>query len=146
MIRRPAAALLLLLLMQSRGQAATNCTASATAIAFGTVSFSAVASTGTVSVLCDANDGGISVALSAGGSGNYLNRKMSSGANVLQYNLYTNSAHSIVWGNGLGGTSTDSGSATKNVALNFTVYGYVPAQTLPAPGSYSDTIMVTVTY
>jgi spore coat protein U-like protein len=38
-------------------------------------------------------------------------------------------------------------SATGNGAdQTFTIYGRVPAQTTPAPGTYTDTVTVTVTY
>jgi spore coat protein U-like protein len=34
---------------------------------------------------------------------------MKSGANVLNYNLYTTAAHTTVWGDGTAGTGTFSG-------------------------------------
>ena len=133
-------------LIPAAAQAVTTCTVSATTVAFGVVQFSVVNSTGTVTINCNANDASITVALSTGGSASYAPRKMSSGANKLQYNLYKDSAHTLVWGNGTSGTVTNTGSAIANVALKFTVYGQVPAQALPAPGSYTDSITVTVTY
>jgi spore coat protein U-like protein len=43
--------------------------------------------------------------------------------------------------------SSDAVAATGNgSAQSFTVYGRVPPQAAPAPGNYSDTITVTVTY
>jgi len=43
--------------------------------------------------------------------------------------------------------STDTVAATGNGASqSYTVYGRVPAQTTPAPGTYTDTVTVTVTY
>jgi spore coat protein U-like protein len=49
-----------------------------------------------------------------------------------------------VWGITIG---TDTVSATGNgAAQTHTVYGRVPAQTTPAPATYSDTVTVTVTY
>jgi spore coat protein U-like protein len=48
------------------------------------------------------------------------------------------------WGQTVG---TDTVSSTGTGAVqSFTVYGQVPAQSTPAPGAYSDTITVTVTY
>ena len=133
-------------MMPVAANAVTTCTVSATTVAFGVVQFSAVNSTGTVTINCNANDASITVALSTGGNGSYTPRKMSSGANKLQYNLYRDSAHTLVWGNGTSGTVTNTGSAIANVALKFTVFGQVPAQALPAPGSYTDSITVTLTY
>jgi spore coat protein U-like protein len=57
---------------------------------------------------------------------------------------YTDSGRTIVWGNTVG---TDTVSATGNGASqSYTVFGRVPAQTTPAPATYTDTITVTVTY
>ncbi len=143
---RFALAAFVLVMMPVAANAITTCTVSATTVAFGVVQFSAVNSTGTVTINCNANDASITVALSTGGNASYSPRKMSSGANKLQYNLYKDSAHTLIWGNGASGTVTNTGSAIANVALKFTVFGQVPAQALPAPGSYTDSITVTVTY
>ena len=143
---RPTLFVLVLALLPVIAHAATTCTVSATTVAFGTVQFTTVNSTGTVTINCNANDASIAVALSTGGNGSYSPRKMSSGTNKLQYNLYKDSAHTQIWGNGTSGTVTNTGSAVASVALKFTVYGQVPAQALPAPGSYTDSITVTLTY
>jgi spore coat protein U-like protein len=69
---------------------------------------------------------------------------MTSGANTVNYTLYSNSGRTTVWGNTVG---TDTQAATGNgSAQSYTVYGRVPSQAAPAPGTYSDTITVTVTY
>ena len=71
-------------------------------------------------------------------------RKMTSGANTVNYSLYTDSGRAIVWGNTVG---TDTVAATgSGASQSYTVYGRVTAQTTPAPGTYSDTVTVTVTY
>jgi spore coat protein U-like protein len=71
---------------------------------------------------------------------------MTSGANLLNYSLYTNAARTTVWGDGSGGTSTVSNTGS-GVAQNFTVYARVPlGQTSVATGAYADTVQVTVTY
>ena len=71
-------------------------------------------------------------------------RKMTSGGNTVSYSLYTDSGRTTVWGNTVG---TDTVAATGNGAdQSYTVYGRVGTQTTPAPGSYSDTVTVTVTY
>jgi len=49
-----------------------------------------------------------------------------------------------VWGNTV---YIDTVSATGNgAAQSYTVYGRIPAQTTPAPNTYTDTITITVTY
>jgi spore coat protein U-like protein len=80
-----------------------------------------------------------------GGSGATMAaRKMTSGGTTVTYSLYSDSGHATVWGNTIGSdtvTGTGSGSAQ-----SFTVYGRVPPQATPAPGTYNDTVTVTVTY
>lgn len=70
-------------------------------------------------------------------------RKMANGSATVTYTLYSDSGRTTVWGN----TTADwVASAGTGVTQVFTVYGRVPAQSTPAPGSYSDTVKVTVTY
>ncbi len=86
------------------------------------------------------------IGLDAGtGSGaTVATRKMSNGGNTINYSLYSDTGRSTVWGNTVG---TNTVSATGNGASqSYTVYGRVPAQTTPAPATYTDTITVTVTY
>jgi spore coat protein U-like protein len=71
-------------------------------------------------------------------------RKLSTGGVTVNYTLYSDSGRTTVWGNTV---STDTVAATGNGASqSYTVYGRVPAQTTPAPGTYTDTVTVTVTY
>jgi spore coat protein U-like protein len=129
-----------------------SCTASATGVSFGIYQpSSATPSTGVVTMSCTVTIGTGSIAYSidlSAGNGSFAARKMTSGSNALNYNLYTTSADAAVWGDGTSGTSvvSDSYSITVLTVKNYTVYGLMPAsQNIPA-GSYSDTIMVTVNY
>jgi spore coat protein U-like protein len=71
-------------------------------------------------------------------------RKMMSGGNAVNYSLYCDSGRTIVWGNTVG---TDAMAAAANgAAQSFTIYGRIPAQMTPAPGTYSDTVTVTIMY
>jgi spore coat protein U-like protein len=71
-------------------------------------------------------------------------RKMVSGAQVLNYQLYSDSARSKIWGNTTG-TDTVTGTGT-GLAQDHTVFGSVPtAQVVPA-GDYADTITVRIYY
>lgn len=71
-------------------------------------------------------------------------RKLTSGSTTVNYSLYSDSGRATVWGNTVG---TDTVAATGNgAAQSYTVYGRIPTQTTPAPGTYTDTITVTVTY
>ncbi len=71
-------------------------------------------------------------------------RKMTGPASAtVTYGLYRDAARSLPWGTGVGLVYSGTGAGT---AQNVPVYGRVPVQATPAPGSYSDTIVVTITY
>ena|SRR5258708_5916088 len=150
-------------LMLPIAQAATavNCTASAGGIAFGVynpLSAVANASTGTLQVTCNGSGNGngktkvtLNVTLSRGLSGTYATRKMFSGVNTLNYNIFWSTAYNEIIGDGSGGSVAGSvgpfrlAPGGSNVATE-TFYGLIPASQDVAPGSYSDVITVTVTY
>ena len=131
-----------------------NCSVTASALAFGnyTPTTGAVNGTTTVGVRCTKNTS-FSVALDKGTTtgGSITQRLLANGANALQYNLYTDTAHTTLFGDGTTGTApTGTGNGLgAGAAVNFTVYGQVPdssANQDAVPGNYSDTITVTVTY
>jgi spore coat protein U-like protein len=71
---------------------------------------------------------------------------MTSGANTLNYNLYTSSGYGTVWGDGTSSTAAITGTGTGS-AQSTSVYGRIGSgQTSVPPGSYADTVSVTVTY
>jgi spore coat protein U-like protein len=136
-----------------------NCTVSTTGIAFGIynpLNAVADASTGTIKVLCSGSGTGsanvtLSVTLSTGLSGSYATRKMFSGANALNYNIYWSTAYNQIIGDGTGGSFAGTAgpfavpAGGSNTATG-TFYGLLPASQDVAPGAYSDVITVTVTY
>lgn len=109
---------------------------------------------GTIQVYCFVTLGvtaSIDLKLSRGSSSSYLPRTMMSGSNPLNYNLYTNSSRTTIWGDGTGGTSIITRNfilgVLGSITLTDTVYARLPAgQTSAAVGSYSDTITLTVEY
>lgn len=60
------------------------------------------------------------------------------------YGLYRNSARTLAWGSAAAGLAV-TGSGTGN-EQGLPVYGAVPAQATPPPGTYTDRIVVTLTY
>lgn len=63
---------------------------------------------------------------------------------LINYGLFQNATFTTNFANTVG---TDTLAGTGNgVAQTVTVYGRVPAQTSPAPGSYADVVNVTVTF
>ncbi|AMO95742.1 spore Coat Protein U domain protein [Collimonas fungivorans] len=108
-------------------------------------------STGDIAVTCSAlvlGLGSYTISVSTG-AGTYANRKLTSGANFLNYNMFTDTARSIVWGDGTAGTQTVSDSYVILVApttRHYTSYGRVPGSQNKPAGTYTDTVTVTVTY
>lgn len=150
-------ALALALLYPITAHSLATCTVTASGVAFGSYTFTNPAptdATGNIRVSCTL--GGLislnvnyDILLSTGGGGSYAPRKMTSGANQLQYNLYTDAGRSFVWGNGTAGTSIVSDGYLLGIGTtvrDYPVYGRLPAgQNTPA-GAYADTVTVTVNY
>ena len=127
-----------------------NCTMSTTALGFGnvdTLSGSNVDGAGSLSVTCTNGTTWTAAAgVGAGTGATFISRRLTSGANLLNYNLYTTAGRTIVWGDGTGATATLAGTGTGTVQ-SISVYGRVGSgQTTVPAGSYADTIAVTVTY
>lgn len=69
------------------------------------------------------------------------------GGSYVNYELYRDSGRTQRWGNDTtGGTDTVNGPSGGSGTVAIPVYGRVPAQGLPAAGSYTDKITVTLTY
>jgi spore coat protein U-like protein len=69
-------------------------------------------------------------------------RKMVSGANNLSYQLYSDAAHTVIWGNT---TGTDTVTGVGNgLAQDHTVFGSIPASQVIPAGEYADTITVRI--
>ena len=130
-----------------------TCTASASGVAFGNydpTSSTATDATGAVTVECTllvAVGGSYSIALNQGVNGTYAARKMKL-SSTLNYNLYTTTGRTLTWGDGTGGTGAVTGTLPLLLfsSQTFTIFGRIPASQNVAPGVYTDTIVVTVTY
>jgi spore coat protein U-like protein len=135
-----------------------SCTVSASALAFGVYpanSAAPVASTGTFMVTCTATGSGSAtvsgtLSLSTGSSGKFATRTMLAGTSVLDYNIYVTPAYNLIFGDGTAGTYdlSESGTVTAGQVYQVggTLYGLIPARQDVAPGSYVDTIVMTVVY
>ncbi|MEA2858776.1 MAG: hypothetical protein QOC72_815 [Methylobacteriaceae bacterium] len=120
---------------------------SASSLNFGTsgVIATAINQTSTLQVQCTSTtpyDIGLNAGTATGAT--VTSRKMTSGSNTISYSLFSDSGMTTNWGQTIG-TDTVSSTGTGGTQ-SFTVYAQVPAQSTPAPGAYSDTITVTVTY
>lgn len=146
--------LVLLLAATAAGHADAACSVAATGIDFGVYdvfSPNPVDSTGSVTVSCDAiPPGSVVVAIGPGGAGGFLPRQMRhpSLPDTLGYNVFTSSSMAAVWGDGTGGTATVRTGAVPppRPPKPITLYGRIPpGQNVPA-GTYSDTLVVTITW
>jgi spore coat protein U domain-containing protein, fimbrial subunit CupE1/2/3/6 len=126
---------------------APSCNVSATTLNFGLASglSSAIDGVSTLTVTCSTGTP-FSIALNGGNAAavDPVQRRMSKGGEQVTYGLYQDAARALPWGetvgvNILSGVGDGSGQAV-------TVYGRVPAQATPSPGTYTDTIIVTLTY
>jgi spore coat protein U-like protein len=125
----------------------SNCALSVANLNFGSMSTLAsnADTTGSITITCT-NTTPYNIGLNAGtGTGaTVAARKMTKGAATIVYSLYKDSARSSVWGNTVG-TNTAGGTGIGS-AQTSTVFGRVPPQSVPAPGTYNDTIVVTATF
>jgi spore coat protein U-like protein len=131
-----------------------SCTIGATAMAFtaqlgaGLVSTAATAS-GSISVTCT-NQAPYAIGLDNGLNYSSTRRMVYNGSNYLPYGLYTNAGLTVPWSTATGSatctTSSNCYTGTGNgAAQSITVYGQVPTvTTAPVPGTYTDTVNITI--
>lgn len=142
---------------------AQSCSVSATALAFGNYtspggaradSSAAVLVTCTPQYLLLACKSSYTLSLSVGDHASGAQRQLAAGTGRLAYGLFSDSLRQQPWGDGGASGPTVGGTITTSL-LNLvclpgnkphTIYGRIPAnQSVPA-GSYSDSVVLTVTY
>jgi spore coat protein U-like protein len=144
-------------------QAALNCTISAPTMSFGTLSVVPIPQTDTtpnLTVNCTGGAANATVRMCVGindgtGAGSASpQRFMSSGADAIEFQVYSDAAHSATWGSTLfaGGMQEVLPSIVLNAAGSgggsFPMYGRIlnpPAQTKPT-GTYASTLQFSVKY
>ena len=133
---------------QVQATVVNNCTINASALNFGpgNVLNGTTRAQGSLSVQC-VNNNAYQIALNGGSvAANAAARQMkrSSGNERLNYVLSA-TLDGPSWGDGSAGTTVVTGMGTGQ-AVALPVYGRVPQQTSPSPGSYADTITATVIF
>lgn len=89
-----------------------------------------------------------SIGIGASTNGGIAPRQLSGPVETLDYNLYTDANRSEIWGDVATGGSTVSGMLTPpgtTMAIH-TVYGRIPALQNVQPGTYADSLTITVSY
>lgn len=134
---------------------ACTCSISATNVSFGTydpLSVVPIKTNASVAVNCSALvlNGLVAYEIDLSeGNGTYAQRKMMNATYALNYNLYTDATLTVPWGDGSNGSGTVSDNyllAVSPSIRNYTIYAEMPAQQTAPPGTYSDTIIATVTF
>lgn len=138
-------------LLGAAAPAAAVCQVSASGINFGAYDvFSplAVTSTGTITVTCRvAPPPTVVIAIGPSTVSGLINPRRlrgGGGSDLMDYNVFIDSARTVIWGDGVSGGSTVSQRFTPNQTIPFTVYGNVPAGQDAAAGSYADSLQVTI--
>lgn len=123
---------------------AASCNLSAQSVAFGPYDPFQPADlegVGNIGISCDSSVA-VTVSLSPG-TGSFAARTMTSGSDQMVYNLFTTAQRISVWGDGSSGSDTVSVTVQ---SADLPVYGLIPAgQNIPR-GTYTDVIIVTLTY
>ena len=78
--------------------------------------------------------------VNTGGVSNFHPRKMRSIDDTLEYNLYTDTARTKVWGDGSNNTYTQTGQS------ELKVYGRIPPKQNVNIGIYTDNVTVTIVW
>ena len=108
-----------------------------------------------ISVQCTNGTASPTLALNAGTSGGSMTNRLMLGpsSTKLQYNLYTSSGYTTVFGDGTGGSATVPVAIGANsfvTPVQVTVYGQLPDnaanQGAATPGTYTDIVTATLTY
>ena len=122
------------------------CTVAATPMAFGEVATSGPTdATSTITVNCTGG-GAYTVGLGNGLHNVAAQRKLQSGVNLLNYDLFKEVGRTTRWGDAGAGLVSGTGNAADQI---LTVYGQVTTgQTLVSGNGtpYTDTVLVTLTY
>ncbi len=123
-----------------------SCSISAGDLAFGNydpTEGADVTAESTISITCSSGTS-FEVELSMGADAVATQRKMLSGANLLNFNLFTDAAWANIWDDGTTSSATGTGDGANE---DITVYGKIPSgqNTVPV-GAYSETITASILY
>jgi len=130
-----------------------GCTVSTTPVNFGSYDVFRTTPTdaiGTISVSCKKKKK-VKVTVAIGqspNSGLFTPRQMrdAMSSDLLNYDLYTKKKMTRIWGDGTGGTSIVKKKIKKKKTKVFKVYGRIPQGQDVSAGSYTDTLLVTITF
>jgi spore coat protein U-like protein len=109
--------------------------------------------TGAITVTCVGGRGqrvSYSISLDTGAAHSFHARRMQSpSGTTLRYNVYVTPSHSVIWGDGNGGTSVVSDAFTMpstQSTRQYPVYGRIFARQNARVGTYTDSLVVTLSF
>lgn len=152
-----------LLIACATGEAAAGCSVSTTGMSFGLyqpltfagkLTSQPVTSNTTLRLSCRGivTGGGYTIGLgpSSAGSGDRINTRYlanASGGEPIAFNIYQDPNHLTLWGDGVTGAVLSGTILAGDSNPEHVVYGTIPSgQNSLRAGSYSDTLVVTLTY
>jgi spore coat protein U-like protein len=131
-----------------------GCTMNATFINFGNYDVflsTPLDAVGTITINCDRSVRRATVTLTRGLYGTFNPRRMkrSGGADLLDYNVYTDVTRTAIFGDGTGGSSPVSVNRPpgrrRPWSTNINMYSRIPSGQNVSVGSYSDSLTATIT-
>jgi spore coat protein U-like protein len=143
-MRRGLVLALLMLLASAAPALAQACGDTATTLNFGTYTGTLQTNVSTVTINCHGSvqyKVGLNAGLGIGAT--VTTRKMTGATATLNYQMFQDAARTLNWGN-TSGVDTVSGTGTGS-GQPYSVYSQVAAGQFVAPGTYTDTIINTVT-
>ena len=127
-----------------------TCVVAATPLVMGSYTGGDLAAPGVITVTCTAGSSAYQVGLGKGLNGaTVASRKLKSttSADILNYGLFSDSAHQNNWGETLNVDTMPSSAGTGALGVKtFTVYGKIAGTQSPPAGLYNDSVVITVTY
>ncbi|MEF9438010.1 MAG: spore coat U domain-containing protein [Candidatus Mariimomonas ferrooxydans] len=145
--------ILIVLVLSYANGASAACNVSTTPVNFGSYDIFSTApldSTGSITVACDEQPAPtVTIAIGPSpNSGGFNPRqiKLTTGSDLLNYNLYTNNNRTRIWGDGSGSTSTMSKKVKRNKPWTPSVFGRIPPIQDVLAGLYTETLAVTITW
>lgn len=117
----------------------------------GKIASSDVDSNGIISISCTGLTQSVTYAIKLdGGSSNSVNARSmtrAGGGSSMGYNLYTDAARTVIWGDGINGGTFSGTVSAPGGTVDRTFYGRIPAgQSTVMPGTYSDQLVITLEY
>lgn len=125
--------------------APSPCAVAGAALDFGSYTAGQAAARDAAAVVSytDCGPGTLRIELGGGGSDDVSARKLRNGSSTLDYSLFQDTARTRVFGTG---TAAPTFNLTAAAAGRVNVFGRIPGRQDVSPGTYTDTVSITLTF